>query len=460
MTPSPHQLLPRRKPDVIDILLMLVFLLGIYLEIEIKVAADVPIPSVMSAVAGALMLIKHAGRIETRHMMAILAIAFLYGLSIVGAAKPEYLMHRFKGVIQVSYSLTLVYAFFLTARDFSRRSLARMFLMFTLAILLGCALENYIDAFRDLSDTFRMHVYAHGLYESDLRDQILYGRVRPKFFASEPSAVSFMFALCAFGWFALSAARFKLPLYTFFVACAFFLMRGPTLMLCLMLIAPYMVFLAPREAYGGRMHYNASRGLIAVAFCLALVAVAVPLALTLYAERLELITSGGDSSFFSRVIAPYHTAVAILSEHPIAGAGLTAWEFIEPTLRLIYNTASNLTTGFAFDKPSSAITNFFWLHWIFLGLFWGTVTAIAWSAFLRILGVSSLAFCWSVWIILGQASGSYVSPKTWFVLILPALCVLMHDRLAITRALYRDAPQPRRREPRLSPLPAPELVAP
>ena len=376
MTPSPRQLAPRRRPDALDTLLLLIFLCGIYLEIELKVATGVPIPSVLAGIAGALMLVKHAGQIESRHLIAILAIALLYALSILGAARPDYLIERFKGVVQVSYALTLAYAFFLTARDFPRRHLARIFLAFTLVILAGCALENYTP-FRDVSDAFRLRIYEHGLYESDLRDQILYGRVRPKFFSSEPSAVSFMFTLCAFAWYGLSAFRLKLPLYTFFVACAFVLMRGPTLMLCLALVVPYTVFLAPREMYGGRMHYNATRGLIAIGLSAGIVAAAVPLALTLYAERLELITSGGDPSFFSRVIAPYQAAMAVLAQHPVAGAGLTAWEFIEPTLHQIYDTTAVLTAGWSFDKASSAITNFFWLHWIFLGLFWGSVLLIA-----------------------------------------------------------------------------------
>lgn len=450
MTGLPRQLAPRRQPDALDVLLLLVFLCGIYLEIEIKVAAGVPIPSVLAGIAGAAMLLKHASRVESRHLIAILAIVLLYALSILGAARPDYLIERFKGVLQIGYTLALVYAFFLTARDFPPRHLSRVFLAFTLIILVGCALENYTP-FRDISDSFRLRIYESGLYESDLRDQVLYGRIRPKFFSSEPSAVSFMFTLCAFAWYSLSTSRLKLPLYTLFVACAFILMRGPTLMLCLALIVPHAVLLAPRGVFGDRMRYNTTRGLVAICLSAAIVAAAVPLALTLYAERLELIVSGGDLSFFSRVIAPYQTARAVLAEHPIAGAGLTAWEFIEPTLRRIYDTTAALATNWSFDKASSAITNFFWLHWIFLGLFWGSALLIAWSVFLRVLGVSSLAFCWSVWTILGQASGSYVSPKTWFVLILPALCVIMHDRLAFKRAI---AAQPTlRREVRLGSLP-------
>ena len=38
---------------------------------------------------------------------------------------------------------------------------------------------------------------------------------------------------------------------------------------------------------------------------------------------------------------------------------------------------------------------------------------VAVSVWLRMLGVPSLIYCWAVWVILGQASGSYVGPKTW-----------------------------------------------
>lgn len=450
-------LAPSRRPDAIDTFLFLLFLCGIYLEIEIRVAAGVPIPSVIAGLAGALLLVKHAGQIESRHLIALLAVILCYALSILGAPSYDYLMERFKGVVQVSYSLALIYALYLTARNFSRRQLARIFLAFTVVILIGCALENYTP-FRDVSDTFRMRIYARGLYESDLRDQFLYGRIRPKFFASEPSAVTFMFTLCAFAWYALATMRGKLPIYCVFMACAFFLMRGPTLLLGLALVVPYEILLAPREAGQGRIRYNVTRGLIAVCLSLIIVAVAVPLALTLYAERIELITSGGDPSFFSRVIAPYQTAKAVLAEHPVAGAGLVAWEFIDPVVRRIYALTPDLTMVFTFDKASSAITNYFWLHWIFLGLVWGIVLLIAWSVFLKTLGVSSLAFCWSAWAILGQASGAYVSPKTWAVLALTAIIVIMRDRTILARV---SAARPaRRREPRLTPLRTPGFAGP
>ena len=55
---------------------------------------------------------------------------------------------------------------------------------------------------RPLSDFVRGKLYNNGyIYDADIRDEILYGRVRPKLFTSEPSAVTF----------AWSTSRFQSP---------------------------------------------------------------------------------------------------------------------------------------------------------------------------------------------------------------------------------------------------------
>jgi hypothetical protein len=41
------------------------------------------------------------------------------------------------------------------------------------------------------------------------------------------------------------------------------------------------------------------------------------------------------------------------------------------------------------------------------------------------LGVPSVLYCWTVWIILGQASGSYVGPKTWSVMLIAAAASIL-----------------------------------
>jgi len=71
--------------------------------------------------------------------------------------------------------------------------------------------------------------------------------VRPKFFASEPSSVTFCYVLLCFLWMVISQWRWKLVVYLGLVGLGLFAMPGPTLLLMLLLILPYMLFLASRK---------------------------------------------------------------------------------------------------------------------------------------------------------------------------------------------------------------------
>jgi len=207
-------------------------------------------------------------------------------------------------------------------------------------------------------------------------------------------------------------------------------MRSPTLFLGVLLIPLYEILVAARA--GPANPNRASGGRIVVAFGLGalLVLAAGIFGAELFKERIEAIVSGHDLSFFGRLVAPVLTVVAVVGEHPLTGAGLTGWEFIEGTVSQIYSSAPGLAAEFRFDSAAHALTNYFWLHWIFLGLFWGCVVLAALSWMLRVLGAPSIVFCWSVWIVFGQASGGYVDPRTWIVLFLACAASVLHERPA------------------------------
>jgi len=303
---------------------------------------------------------------------------------------------------------------------------------FSVAILIGCALENS-GVFRDASDSFRAWAFDSGVYKADLRDQEFYGRIRPKLFTSEPSAVAFMFSLFAFAWYALSDMKLKLIGFLTLIAAGYFVMRGPTLLLCLALVPVNELLLGARQGPAGNSHLSIGRVATTVVLTVVLIGIAVPVVHTLYATRLEAITSGQDPSFFSRIIAPPLVAFEVISAYPAAGAGLTGWEFIEDATRQVYGTASWLSTDYRFDTAAQAITNYFWLHWIYLGLFWGGILLVALSLMLQSLGVPSILFCWIVWALFGQGSGSYVGPQAWTVLFLAAAIAVVVERDRLLR---------------------------
>lgn len=431
-----------RGPNIIDRTLVVLYLLGIYLGISLHLSQGVPVPSILAGVAGSLLLLKHSSRINDRLVLAFLAVIVIMVLSILTAPDYTYIGERFKGFIQFGYSLIIACGLFFALTLYRREQLAFVFLAFCVVILFGCALENTVVPFRELSDGFRAVVFDAGIYSSDLRDQYLYGRIRPKLFTSEPSFVSFMFTVSAFSWYVLSPMRGKMFLYLLLLAGGYMAIRGPTLFLGVALIPVYQVFLATRHERGRARGSNILRvfGALFLAGLLAVVGLAA--GSILFEERIADIFSGRDASFFARIVAPFLLAKDIIFEHPLAGAGLAGWEFIENRVVQIYTNSSWLVIDFNFKTAAHAITNYFWLHWIFLGLFWGVILIVALSVLLRRLGASNILFAWAVWAVFGQAAGGYVDPRTWMVLFLAGALAVIHSREGHRRPARVRMPTP------------------
>ncbi|MEX0923962.1 MAG: hypothetical protein WD489_06245 [Rhodovibrionaceae bacterium] len=432
----------RQRAGFFDAALCILFLTGIYLGIAITLPGGVPIPCVLAGVAGLLLVFRHAPGLPQSHAVAGLLVLLVAALSILSAADYALLPERFKGFVQFSYSLVIGYAFFLSARNFPLRWLAGLFLAAVAAILAGCLLEIAWPGFKQASDLFRGAVFDSGVYDADLRDLELYGRVRPKLFTSEPSFLTFNFTLFAFCWYVLSRLPGKTFVYLGLLAVGYLVMRGPTLVLGALLVPVYEVFLGSRRNAGGSRGVDGTRALIAAALAGFLAILGLVFGWEAFALRIEGIVAGRDPSFFSRVIAPAAIAFDTLKAHPFAGVGLTGWEALDAQVAQLYATTDFLSIDMLFDGASKSLTNYFWALWIFLGLFWGTALLLALSGLLRALAVPSLWFCWSVWIVFGQAAGGFVGPRTWAVLFLAAAISIVHERARQAAAQTPLSPAP------------------
>jgi hypothetical protein len=155
---------------------------------------------------------------------------------------------------------------------------------------------------------------------------------------------------------------------------------------------------------------------------------AVTLGQTLFAARIHQLQSGQDASFFYRFTGPMLVAFDMFKNHPWAGSGLTGETAITNEVMNVYMNSASFSSAWRIPKIADVLTNYFFQHWIYLGLVWGVITLAGLSLWLRWLGAASLLYCWSVWAILGQASGSYVGPKTWAVLLMAAAASVMATR--------------------------------
>lgn len=298
-----------------------------------------------------------------------------------------------------------------------RQQLAALLLAFCLCIIAGCLLENYAGL-RGISDAVRERIYDSAfIYDADLRDQLLYGRIRPKLFTSEPSAVTFAYTQYCSTWLAVSPSRHKMLIYVGLVGLGLVVLPGSTLLLMLLLAVPFLLFLAGKS---GKPAHRLMRSGGAAVLSLLVVATALAVGHYVFAERLNEIAMGKDASFFYRFTGPMLVALDVFRHYPGAGAGLTGEPFVASEVLNVYTNASGFQSAWRITRVADVLTNYFWLHWIYLGLVWGIVVAIGLSIWLRIIGATSLVYCWSVWIILGQASGAYVGPKTWTVLFMAA----------------------------------------
>jgi hypothetical protein len=421
--------------DWLDCALIGLFLLGLYRNFTIQISAKVPFPSAPAGVAGILLLWRRRDLIRPAHLAGLLGVLALYLISILCATNVEYLPRRTNGLIQLTYSIMIGDALFLTVTQGTRQQIGRLFLTFAVVILIGCLLEAYAGLL-PVSDAVRSVLYSRGLYENDLRDVMFYNRVRPKFFASEPASVTFCYTLFTFIWMVVSPWRWKLPAYVGLMALGVFAMPGPTLLLMLLLTLPYMLFLPSRRR--GRL--DPGRFLAVACLAMLFFAAFVVFAQSLFPVRLEEITSGNDPSFFYRVRGPAQAGVDIMEHYPFAGAGLSGEPFIETEVTNLYVRSTGYSAGWQVVSPATELLiNYFWLHWIYLGIVWGLLIVFALSIWLRALDVPSLAFCWVAWAILGQAWGAYVGPTCWAVLLLAAAAAVLHQRSEQPEAKYRAA---------------------
>jgi hypothetical protein len=426
---------PAGRLGWVDLALIGIFLVGLYTNYTIMLAQKLPFPSAPAGIAGLILLVRRRDDITPRALVGFCAIVTLFLASILCAPDINWLARRANGLIQLTYSLVAGYALFLTVRRADRRQIAGLFLAFALVIVAGCLLETY-GGLRPISDAVRTALYRKGVYENDLRDLLFYNRVRPKFFASEPSSVTFCYTLFTFVWLVTSPWRWKLPIYLALVGVGLFAMPGPTLLLMLGLLLPYLLFLDSRR----RGRIDATRFLVVALVAALMALLAILLAKTLFAERLQSISSGNDPSFFYRVQGPALAGADVIGRYPFAGAGLTGEPFIERQITNLYLRSPYYSAGWSVVSPATELLiNYFWLHWIYLGFVWGVVMIAVITAWLRILGVPSPAFCWMSWAILGQASGAYVGPTCWAVLFLAGAAAILHQRTPLGA---RDAGPP------------------
>jgi hypothetical protein len=173
-----------RSLDWIDTSLLVVFLAGLYLGVSLPITSKIPLTCAPSGFAGLAMLWRRRDQIRPTHLAGLFGVIALYLGSIFTAADYSFLGKRATGLLQLTYSLIIGYALFLTMVQGQRRQVAAILLGFCVFIIVGCLLESHAGL-RPISDWVREKIFESAyVYDADLRDEVLYGKVRPKLFTS------------------------------------------------------------------------------------------------------------------------------------------------------------------------------------------------------------------------------------------------------------------------------------
>ena len=204
------------------------------------------------------------------------------------------------------------------------------------------------------------------VYGARLRDQMLYGRIRPKLFTSEPSTVTFAYTHFSAVWLVLSPWRWKLPAHLGLIGMALLVLPGPALVLMLLLTVP--------PGLPGGHPANRRSSAARTAGMPALSALLVG-----RRGRPHFLRRAAGQAGYGRQLS---TASPARYSWPCyfpplsgAGAGFTGEPFIANDVINVYELAT-LPAGWRITRIADVLTNYVWLQWIYL--VWFKVRCAPW----------------------------------------------------------------------------------
>jgi hypothetical protein len=327
---------------------------------------------------------------------------------LVAPEPVRYFPERFKGFIQLIYSVTIGLLFFFHLKSWLPEYLAKLFLIFIIFILIGSALEIYTP-FNIFSDTFRNLVYKRSIYESNFRDIYLYGQIRPKLFTQEPSYVALFFVLASFVWFTSTQNMYRYSILILFTALGLLLIRSPTVILIIPLAFIVEIFI--RKSFTISMLIIKKKQptslsvFIWIAIFLLLSIVAFH---TILSNRIDQFSAGRDSSTKARITGAVYIIANTIKQYPLWGSGITGKESIEKIIKKTY-----WSVNVRHSSVYSFTANFLIMFFVYYGILGSVLFIAGIITFFRRLHSKNWIFITISIFIFSQAMGAFVGARTW-----------------------------------------------
>lgn len=396
---------------------LVIVLIGLHTGVSVAEGQTVLVPYAL-ALLGSIIIYAAAWRNLNGSVVTSLAlVGFLIvaHLAITLITNPSDILDRVRSTGIFVASILIGGAAFLSVRSISTAVFERIFLIFAIICITGAMLDLYTFV-GSISDEFRQSVNSwRSVYENDTRDILNYGGRRPKFFASEPSALGFSIYISLLAWYcSRSATTARFFQYFVLTAVAAVFVRSPTV----------IIGFCIGSALGYIVRPNLGYMRVAVIVAIALLFSLLPVFWSHFYTSNSLSGYLSTGSMFMRGAAPALMAVETFSERPLFGFGVGDSASLDLAVRQVFfDSGAAIRYRYLSDfSGRSLLTNAAWEFWIYFGIFGGlAIGAAIWKMLKSMRSqypILLLAFGSLIW----NTFGGINTPIPWVaLLILPAL---------------------------------------
>lgn len=265
-------------------------------------------------------------------------------------------------------------------------------------ILFYGILESNYSLFRNISDNFRGKFYNTSmLYDSDLRDIVIFGKIRPKVFTSEPSHAAFAVSSFILIIHIITSNKYKIIVSSGLLLISYKVIGSPFPFLFIAIVLIYQIF----ETENIKDYLRII--LINIIILLITTLIVYYLLPTLF-YRIELILQGKEGSFTTRTVNQFMFMLESLRQNIFFGLGLGSEDKIES---YIMSFESNLspTANAAIQSPIASIGIFMGLtgYAFFVGMI-ANIKKVKWEVLVVLI---------CCFILLFFQGGSIVNTFSW-----------------------------------------------
>lgn len=350
-------------------------------------------------------------------LVQIFAVASLATV-IAYVRYPSAGMEYLKSMLAFLLSLGTGYIGLLTVLHIPGRVIARICACVAILFLSFTALEVSLPQVHSLS--MRLSVM-QGNDEKQLEDHLARdvrvhaGRVRPLAGTQEPSRVATLLAACLAGYGALGTKTLRGVVLAFaLLAGTLFVTRSPT-----------VVVIVAGVVVAESLTRNKVTSFTSLLYLVIIPAVLVLLAQFVLAERLQLMSEGGDGSFKERVLVPFYFLIAALRDSWGMGIGYLGAvsepgnRSLDPFLPMLVEALRNaeFETFLRRDVRISVAHNAFCTFWFYNGIPLGIVSVKLWFDFANSIEEEMGMPLICLFLFLGTAIGGYGLILFWQTLL-------------------------------------------